>query len=363
MVPPLRSHGEVDFFMPGNAAQTPDAPPTPGRAGATLSSSFEQLNRRFGPWLSLALGIAAVAWFRRGLGFAPSALGVLLLAWMGALALRRLTPAGLPAQGDATPDAARWRRFLIPAGESVVVTLWQNVLFYLLPIWWASAAIGSWNVAVPALLAAMAVFSCFEYRWRAWVLDRPVIHAAWSAVILFATLLPAASLLGAPLRAVLGFSAGVSALAIASTLAPRIATRPVLRVCMIAFATTTAAALAPYCAPLLPPVPVVRMASGAGTAVAERELRGASEVFPGGTPRVYAWFAVAVPGGYRQSVRFEWYHEDTPVGRAVETLVIGGRPEGFRTWSYRTAPAPGHWRVDLRTDSSQLIARQTFVVR
>src|SRR3972149_5784092 len=59
--------------------------------------SFERLNRRYGPWVSLALGVAAVVYVRRGLGFAPVAVGVLMLAWIGAAALRRLAPVVGPA--------------------------------------------------------------------------------------------------------------------------------------------------------------------------------------------------------------------------------------------------------------------------
>jgi len=126
---------------------------------------------------------------------------------------------------------------------------------------------------------------------------------------------------------------------------------------------TAAATLMPWAVPVLPPVPVVRMASGTGTAVQARALVGAADVFPAGTGRVYVWFAVAVPARYHQAVRFEWYRDGEPAGRVVETFVVGGRREGFRTWSSRAAPVPGHWRVDLRTDSSQLIAREFFVVR
>ena len=156
--------------------------------------SFERLNRRYGPWVSLALGVAAVVYVRRGLGFAPVAISVLMLAWIGAAALRRL-------------------------------------------------------------------------------------------------------------------------------------------------------------------------ASGTGTGVHERALVGAADAFPNGTERVYVWFAVAVPVRYRQAVRFEWYRDGEPAGRVIEMFVVGGRREGFRIWSSRAAPAPGRWRVDLRTDSSQLIARESFVVR
>jgi hypothetical protein len=327
--------------------------------------SFERLNRRYGPWVSLALGVAAVAYVRRGLGFAPVAVGVLMLAWIGAAALRRLAPVVVsadPTRISITP-VPRWRRLALPAAGSVVVGLWQNVLFYLLPLWWASAVPGSWNAAFPAVLAGMALLSCFESRWRAWVLERPIIHAAWSAVVLFATLVPAAAVLGAPLRICLAVSAAVAALVAAVAVVPRIRLGRAGRGLTVLAVTAAAAALVPWAARVLPPVPVVRMASGTGTAVLERALVGAADAFPAGTDRVYVWFAVAVPARYRQAVRFEWYRDSEPAGRVLETFVVGGRREGFRTWSSRAAPAPGRWRVDLRTDSSQLIARESFVVR
>src|SRR3972149_4000958 len=186
--------------------------------------SFERLNRRYGPWVSLALGIAAVVYMRRGLGFAPVAVGVLMLAWIGAAALRRLAPVAVTPDSAEHPIASvsRWRRVGLPAAGSLVAGLWQTVLFYLLPLWWASAVPGSWNVAFPAVLAGMALLSCFDYRWRAWVLDRPIVHATWSAVVLFATLVPVAALLAAPLRISLAVSAAVASLMAAAAVVPRI---------------------------------------------------------------------------------------------------------------------------------------------
>ena len=327
--------------------------------------SFERLNRRYGPWLSLALGIATVVYVRRGLGFAPVAIGVLMLAWIGAAALRRLAPGAVPAEsadGSITP-VPRWRRLALPAAGSVVSGLWQNVLFYLLPLWWASAVVGSWNVAFPAVLAGMALLSCFDYRWRAWVLDRPIVHATWSAVVMFATLVPAAAVLAVPLRISLTVSAAVAALMAAVAVMPRIRLGRAGRALAVLAISAAAAALVPLATRVLPPVPVVRMASGTGTGVHERALVGTADVFPTGTERVYVWFAVAVPARYRQAVRFEWYRDGEPAGRVLETFIVGGRREGFRIWSAHTAPAPGRWRVDLRTDSSQLIARESFVVR
>src|ERR1019366_3378970 len=283
----------------------------------------------------------------------------------GAAALRRLAPVVVPADsaGVSITPVPRWRRLALPAAGSLVIGLWQTVLFYLLPLWWASAVPGSWNVAFPAVLAGMALLSCFEHRWRAWVLDRPIVHAAWSAVVLFATLVPAAAVLAAPLRICLAVSAAVAALMAAVAVIPGIRLGRVGRGFPVLAVTAAAAALVPWAARVLPPVPVVRMASGTGTAVHERALVGAADAFPTGTDRVYVWFAVAVPARYRQAVRFEWSRDGEPAGRVLETFVVGGPREGFRTWSSRAAPAPGRWRVDLRTDSSQLVARESFVVR
>ena len=251
----------------------------------------------------------------------------------------------------------------LPAAGSLVAGLWQNVLFYLLPLWWASAVVGSWNVAFPAVLAGMALLSCFDYHWRAWVLNRPIVHSAWSAVVLFATLVPTAAVLAVPLRISLAASAAVAALMAAVAVMPRIRLGRAGRVLAVLTIPAAAAALVPLATRVLPPVPVVRMASGAGTGVHERALVGAADAFPTGTERVYVWFAVAVPARYRQAVRFEWYRDGEPAGRVVETFVVGGRRGGFRIWSSRATPAPGRWRVDLRTDSSQLVARESFVVR
>ncbi len=320
--------------------------------------SFAHLNRRYGPWVSLALGVAGVVYMRRGLGFAPVAVGVLMLAWIGGAALRRMPP-----DVDSNAPISRWHRLARPAAGSLVVNLWQNVLFYLLPLWWASTVPGSWNVAFPAVLAGMALLSCFDHRWRATVLDRPIVHAAWSAVVLFATLVPAAAVLNAPLRIGVAVSAAVAALVAAVALLPRIRLGRAGRELTVLAVMAAAAALIPLAAPLLPPVPVVRMASGTGVAVYERALVGAADAFPTGTDRIYVWFAVAAPARYGQVVRFEWYRNGVPAGRVLETFVVGGRRDGFRTWSSRAAPAPGSLRVDLRADSSQLIAREVFVVR
>ena len=71
-------------------------------------------------------------------------------------------------------------------------------------------------------------------------------------------------------------------------------------------------------APLLPPVPVACTASATGTGIHDREIEGATDSFPAGTKRVYAWFAVQVPRRYRQGVRFEWYRDGELAGKSAQ---------------------------------------------
>jgi hypothetical protein len=212
------------------------------------------------------------------------------------------------------------------------------------------------------LQAAMAVLSCFEHWVRPLVLERPGLRAAWSAVILFAALVPAAlTLLQLPTRLTI---AGAGALAVCAGLA---VVPPFRRgLAPKALAGLGCAALAfgllLLLAPLLPPVPVQCLRAATGTAVLDRQLQGEAEGFEAGIERVYAWFAVAAPDRFRQAVRFAWSHEGQAIGRPFETQVQGGRRAGFRTWAYFSQPWPGRWQVELLTDAGQLIAARSFQI-
>jgi hypothetical protein len=349
--------------------------------------TLDRLNRRFGPWISLGLGILSVVVFRRGIGYAPVAAATLIVGWTIVVVLGQwlgLGGEGAPVAGEDGTAPGLWPRLLRilrTLAGSWVVSLYQNVLFYLVPVWFASAVWPSANVAFPALLAAMAVFSCFEFPYRHLVLQRPVVRTLWSALVLFAVLVPAApSLVLASPRMYVALSSGVAALLSVAALATRPWTpRPPTesteamavsspaprqaRVVWLSLAVALAAAgLLTLSAPLLPPVPVVCVSSGAGTGVHERQLTGESERFEPGVSRVYAWFAVALPPRDSQEVLFAWFRDGSPVGRGIETTIRAGRKEGWRTWAFRTAPGPGDWRADLLSDGGQLIGRVRFTV-
>jgi hypothetical protein len=315
---------------------------------------------RYAPWISLGLGVLARVYSRKGVDFAPKAVAIVALAWLLPAAVARwLRP---PRDGGSESKLRHWARTASPV---VTILLYKNVLFFLVPIYFGSAHLPSINIIVPLLLAAMALLTCFTRTYREEVLEHPGRRVLWTAVVLFAALVPATAVIAytSP-RTSIVISALVAAAVAWATEAPTttlLSKRGLFS--MLGFSLPVAGALG-LAAPLFPPVPMVCHECGAGTAIVRRELVGRADVFPAGTARVYAWFAVTLPAHNRQEVVFQWFHEGKQIGQGLRTAVQGGRKQGFRTWTLRSRPAVGHWRVDMLTGrASQLIGRTRFEVR
>ena len=315
---------------------------------------------QYAPWLSLGLGVLARVLSKHDIEFAPKAVALLLLAWTLPAIVARVLPDPLP--GAVEPG---WRRAARTTGAPFfVVVLYKNVLFFLVPIWFGAAHFPSLNMGAPLLLAAMAVATCFAGWWKREVIAHPVRRVLWSAVVLFAALVPA--------TAVLAFTTPRASLFLAALVSTAVATsalkggenilsrRAITGLLVAALPVATLVVLA---APLLPPVPAACLDKGAGTAIAGRNLVGRADSFPAGTRRVYAWFAVSLPARYRQQILYAWFHDGAAVGGPVATTIEGGRAGGYRTATSRTAPAPGRWRADLLNEIGQLIGRVTFDVQ
>lgn len=328
-----------------------------------------KFQQRYAPFIALAVGVLARVLSHHGVDFAPKAVALLALAWMLPFALARWTARPAPPAGSdpasvsvpARPSlAAQLARV---ASTTVVVALYRNVLFFLVPIWFGSATLSSINLLFPLALAAMAFFSCFDRTYRELILERPAARTAWGFVILFAALVPAVAVIASlsPRWAAV-LSAAIAFLLTGAALLPRERLFNRRSQSRIAAAAALGAVAITLIAPGLPPVPIVCHRAAFGTGVAGRELVEPTERFSAGAPRLYAWFAVTLPAIYRQGINFQWYHQGRAAGRPIPSSVVGGRKEGFRTWSFLGAPAPGDWRVDLLTDAGQLICRQSVAV-
>jgi len=123
---------------------------------------------------------------------------------------------------------------------------------------------------------------------------------------------------------------------------------------------------------LVPPAPLFLARAVAARGVAELEP---VEPVPGGVVaaatvlewgELAAYTAVYAPAGVRQPIAHIWWRDRRQLARVVlPTPVLGGRREGFRTYSRFTdlkSPVAGRYRVDVVTASGQLIGRLRFIV-
>jgi hypothetical protein len=82
---------------------------------------------------------------------------------------------------------------------------------------------------------------------------------------------------------------------------------------------------------------------------------------------VYAYSSIFSPTGLDIIVIHEWQYYDAIqkkwiTNNIVQLPVMGGRAEGFRTYSFKRSIVPGRWRVNIKTESGQIIGRLRFVV-
>lgn len=84
-----------------------------------------------------------------------------------------------------------------------------------------------------------------------------------------------------------------------------------------------------------------------------------------GDSPIYAFSAVFSPKGLNLKIIHEWQHYDEVskkwVTKSTITLkVIGGRDNGFRTYSTRSNLAEGKWRVNIKTETNQNMGHIRF---
>ena len=325
-----------------------------------MSSAFAWLTEWGVSFASLTGGVLTLFVFRRGLPNVAYLVGYLLLLWLVFAVLVEL-------RQPLAESGRRSGRFVITAADYTIQTLYHGLLLFVLPAYWASTTLTSLNVIFLVVLVVLALLATFDPWYRAIVHPRPWAGYVFFVISIFAALNVALPLVGLPPFGALMASAFAASLAITPVVrrAGGRTWRAALRVTVAV--GVVAAALAAVGRAWIPPAPLF-MARAAlvwdlpdldaiealptTLSVADVKERG-----------LVAYTAIYAPAGLRQSVSHVWRHR----GRVVETVslapVLGGRREGYRTYSRKTSfpdDAEGRWSVDVVTASGQLIGRLRF---
>jgi len=311
---------------------------------------------------SLVLGLGALLVFRRGLPHVAWIVGYLLLLWLLFVLITELR----------APLLERGKRLVLTAADYTIQTLYHNLLLFVLPAYYAAATLDSANAVFPALVAAGALITAIDPLYRRLVHPRPWLNHSLLGFSFFAALNVALPLVGVrPILALEG-SAVLAALALAPAFR-REGRFGWMRAHAMALAAAVAAlALVWSARVLVPPAPLFLARAVVARGVADLEpvdpvdgrILSAATVLEWG--ELAAYTAVYAPAGVRQVIRHVWWRDRLMLADvALPTPVMGGRMQGFRTYSRYTDPRPpvvGHYRVDVLTTSGQLIGRLRFTV-
>ena len=325
-----------------------------------MSSAFAWLAEWGVSFASLTGGVLTLFVFRRGLPNVAYLVGYLLLLWLVFAVLVEL-------RQPLAESGRRSGRLVVTAADYTIQTLYHGLLLFVLPAYWASATLTSLNVIFFALLVVLALLATFDPWYRAIVHPWSWFGYVFFVVSIFAALNVALPLVGLPPFGALMASAFIASLAITPVFrrAGGRTWRGALRV-TVALGVVAAALVAVGRAGI-PPAPLFMARSAILWDVLDLDnvealptTISAAEVKERG---LVAYTAIYAPAGLRQSVSHVWRHR----GRVIETValapVLGGRREGYRTYSRKTSfpeDPEGRWSVDVVTASGQLIGRVRF---
>jgi len=312
-----------------------------------LSSAFAWLAEWGVSFASLTGGVLTLFVFRRGLPNVAWIVGYLLLLWLVFAVLVEL-------RQPLAESGRRSGRLVVTAADYTIQTLFHGLLLFVLPAYWASTTLTSRNVVFLGVLVMLTLLATFDPWYRAIVHPRPWLGYVFFVVSIFAALNVALPLVGLPPFWALMASAFVASLAI-TPVVRRAGGRTWVAALRVTVALgVVAMALAAVGRAILWDVLDLDNVEALPTTLSADEVKGRGLV---------AYTAIYAPAGLRQSVGHVWRHR----GRVIETValapVLGGRREGYRTYSRKTSfpeDAEGRWSVDVVTASGQLIGRLRF---
>jgi hypothetical protein len=307
---------------------------------------------------SFVAGCLSLLVFRRGLPRVSVIIGYLLLVWLLFVVITVVQ----------RPEASRARRFVVTATEYTIQTLFHGLLLFSLPAYYASATLTSVNAPFVLVILALALLATFDPWYRAVVEGRPYVRYVFLVVSTFAALALALPLVRVPPYVSLLLSAWISVFALAPAIQRARGWRPRQTLVLAGALAFGAAAFVGLFPGLIPPVPL-----SLSRAVLTWSLDGLEPTAPLGSPvaaadltkfgSMVAYTAIYAPQGVTQGVVHVWRRDGKVVNVVPLSPVEGGRREGFRTFSRKSAfPAnpAGRWSVDVMTTSGQLIGRLSF---
>jgi hypothetical protein len=244
------------------------------------------------------------------------------------------------------------------------------MLFFLLPLYYLSTTFTSRNILFFIVVVACALVASFDVVYWKWMTQRGLFFQVFYALVLFSCFNIFIPVLTGIRNSYSLYIAGALACLSFATLnrPPRdwFSWRSGLR---LGTGLAVSMGLLFLLKSFIPPSPIYLLDAAFGLNFDRQSfsmttpVRSAAEL--GASGRLYVLAAVKAPLGIHERVSVKWYRNGEKVseGRVVE--LAGGREKGFRLWSGLPLAdrAPAQYRIDITTESGQLVGRAVLPAR
>jgi hypothetical protein len=363
---PASADRAAESAFPADPPAAPQAaPPRPSRlrrAWAWVRQRETLLWWLHSAW-ALAFGVGVMWLGSRNFAWLRVTYAYIAFIWLTSLLVPRLLVSRRLPVG--------WRKPVHLGVNYFNKNFYQQLLFFVLPVYWASVTPWSLNMWFVGIVAVSAVLSTFDVVYDRHLSVKRGLTALFFAFNLFACLnvaLPvlwsvsnATAMRGSALLALLGF-------ATLRFSVKQLLVRPRVQLA-VALGGVLLGLLVEFGRPLIPPAPLALVDPVFATAVQRTPLRVTAPVaeLPAGfSGRLHVVTPISAPLGLKDRVRHRWSVNDVPIGTTASYEVTGGRAQGYRLWTavpLTGVPTGATVRVDVETEAGQLIGRAQLPVR
>jgi hypothetical protein len=238
---------------------------------------------------------------------------------------------------------------------------YQQLLFFLLPIYYRSTTMGSRNMVFLVLLSISAVLSTLDIIYDRYLSVRWQLSAIFFAFNLFASINVMLPVLWAvnhrwalwisAILALIGFNSMLYRL---SGIRGRSAKMLLAAAALILLITIT------VFAPFIPPAPLTLASAQFGRSIQGLYIVNPLDKLPAASGSIFLATAIQAPVGLAESVRHCWRLDGRPLWTSRYYSFSGGRKNGYRIWTqitYHRDSQAKSLTVDVETDNGQLIGR------
>jgi hypothetical protein len=304
---------------------------------------------------ALMLGIGVMWLGKRNFAYVRVAVIHLSFIWLSSLILPRLLNHPRLSQ--------RWAPRLQLVVNFFNKNFYQQMLFFVLPIYYASTTLGSLNFVFVMLVGLSALLSTLDLIYDRHLSVRRNLAAGFFTFNLFALINVMLPILWSVSNIQTTRIGGVLAFAGFLSLAYPTSRSIIRRLALVFGIGFIILGVVELGRAFIPPAPLRLVAAEFGTDFDRESLQMVSpltKLNSTGPLRLDGLTAIKAPLGLREKLQHRWYENGNPVCTSPFYNVVGGREEGFRLWTgcaFSHIPPHAELRLDIETEGGQLVGR------